>query len=128
MNRRGFTLIEVLATLMLMAIVLPSVMKGITLAGAAADMARHRTEAAGLAQSQMAQILAAQTWENGDQSGDFAPDWPDYHWQSTVVPWTGDSTGAGLQQIDLTVTWTSRSKQNSVTLTALAYQRTQQQQ
>lgn len=126
-SRRAFTLVEVLATLMLMAIVLPSVMKGITLATAAADMARHRTEAAGLAQSELAQILASQSWTNGEQTGTFAPDWPDYSWSTTVGSWAGDSTGAGLQEIDLKVTWTSHSRQESITLSALAYQRTQTQ-
>jgi prepilin-type N-terminal cleavage/methylation domain-containing protein len=126
-SRRAFTLVEVLATLMLMAIVLPSVMKGITLATAAADMARHRTEAAGLAQSELAQILASQSWTNGEQTGNFAPDWPDYSWATTVSTWAGDSTGAGLQEIDLKVTWAYRSRQESVTLSALAYQRAQTQ-
>jgi prepilin-type N-terminal cleavage/methylation domain-containing protein len=122
-RRRAFTLIEVLATLMLMAIVLPSVMKGISMATAAADSARHRTEAAGLAQSQMAQILASQSWSNGNQSGTFAPDWPDYSWESSVTSWPSDSTGAGLQEIDLKVSWSVNSRPQSITLSALAYQR-----
>jgi general secretion pathway protein I len=121
----GFTLIEVLATLLLMAIVLPIVMRGITMATQAADASRHRTEAAGLAQSEMAQILASQSWQNGNQSGDFGTDWPQYTWDSSVTPWAGDTSGAGLQQIDVSVYWSINSKKNSVTLSSLAYPRTQ---
>ncbi|HUB25994.1 MAG TPA: type II secretion system protein [Tepidisphaeraceae bacterium] len=121
----GFTLIEVLATLMLLAIVLPTIMRGITLAQQAADSSRHRTEAAGLAQMELDQIVAAQSWQTGDQSGDFSPDWPNYTWKSTVVPWPGDTTGAGIDEIDLTVNWNWTGKQESVVLSTLAYPRSQ---
>jgi prepilin-type N-terminal cleavage/methylation domain-containing protein len=121
---RAFTLIEVLATLMLMAIILPTIMRGITLAQQAADSSRHRTEAAGLAQMELDQIIAAQTWQTGDQTGDFSPDWPNYTWKSAVAPWPGDSTGAGIDEIDLTVNWNANGKQQSVVLSTLAYPRT----
>jgi general secretion pathway protein I len=126
MRRRGFTLIEVLAAVMLMALVLPAVMRGISMADKAADDARHRTEAAGLAQTELAEIVATQSWQTGDQTGDFSPDWPAYSWKSAVAPWVGDTSGAGIQQIDLTVTWTSRGQVQSLNLTTLAYPRAAQ--
>lgn len=122
-RRRGFTLIEVLVTLMLIGIVLPTVMHGLALSGAAADSARHRTEAAGLAQSQLALILAGQTWQNGNQSGVFT-DWPDYSWQMSAAPWSGDTIGVGLQEIDMKVSWSERNHPTSITLSTLAYPRT----
>jgi len=122
-RRRGFTLAEVLAALLLMSIVLPSIMYGVTLAGKVADQSRRRTEAAGLAQMEMATILANQTWQNGNQSGDFGTDWPDYSWTANAAAWPGDTEDAGIDEIDLTVTWTVGGKKNSVVLCSLAYPR-----
>jgi len=46
-RRAGFTLVEVLATIMLLAIVLPVAMRGVTISTQTASTARRRTEAAG---------------------------------------------------------------------------------
>lgn len=125
-RRRGFTLIEVLATLMLMAIVLPAIMQGISIASGTASAARRRNEAAGLAESKLNEIIASQQWQGGQMSGDFGADWPDYHWQASVGNWAQDNTGAGLQQLDVEVTWTSRNRPESLTLSTLTYVRAQQ--
>lgn len=119
-GRHAFTLIEVLATLLLMAIVLPAVMRGMTLATAAASSTRWRTIASGLAKSKLAEIVATDQWQQGTLSGDFSPDQPDFKWQATVQPWPGDTNNAGLQQIDLTVTWVERGHDRSLTMTTLA--------
>lgn len=117
---RGFTLIEVLATLLLMAIVLPAVMRGLTLATSAGSMAKWRTQAAGLGQSKLAELIATDQWEQSGMSGDFSPDHPEFHWQMTVQPWVNDTSGLGTQQIDLTITWTERGRPQSLTLSTLA--------
>src|ERR1700733_2966996 len=80
----GFTLIEVLATLLLMAIVLPAIMHGFTLSTSAATTARHRTEAAALAESKLNELVGTNQWQNASQQGDFQPDWPDYTWSATL--------------------------------------------
>ena len=119
--RRGFTLIEVLAAMLLMAIVLPPVMEGVALATRAASDARRRTEAAGLAEEKLSELLATSQWTGGSLSGDFGAGWPDYHWQANVYGWAADTTTQSLQQIDLNVTWTSRGHQQSITLSTLAF-------
>ena len=124
--RRGFTLIEVLAALLLMAIVLPSVMRGISTATQAAAAARHRTEAAGLAQAELAQIVASQQWQNGNLSGDFGAAWPGYSWKATVSAWQQDNTDENIDEIDLEVQWMDRNRPDSVTFSTLAYPRVQQ--
>src|SRR5688500_7535196 len=57
-HHRGFTLAEVLATLVLVGLVLPAVMKGISLALAASDDARRRVEAVGLAENKLTELTA----------------------------------------------------------------------
>src|SRR4051794_33197688 len=98
----GFTLIEVLAALMLVAIVLPVAMRGVSVATGAASNARHRNEASALAQSKMDELLAnmqaTQTQMNTNMSGDFGEDWPGYEWSAELVTWApnGMNLSTGL--------------------------------
>jgi general secretion pathway protein I len=125
-RRGGFTLIEVLATLMLMAIVLPVLMQGATLSSRLADDARRRTEAAGLAESKLAEIVATNEWQQTNLSGDFGTDWPGYRWTATVQPWPEDTTNAGIQEIDLQVFWSERGREYSMQVSTLAFTQVQE--
>jgi prepilin-type N-terminal cleavage/methylation domain-containing protein len=125
-HSRGFTLVEVLVTLMFMAICIPAIMGGISLATKVGAQTVRRTQASGLAQSKLAEIVSADEWETGNLSGDFGADWPQYHWEANVQPWAQDTTSAGIQEIDLTVYWSDQSRQQSVTLSTIAYARSQE--
>jgi prepilin-type N-terminal cleavage/methylation domain-containing protein len=123
--RSGFTLIEVLATVRLMAIALPAIMNGITLATGAGAAADKRAQGAGLAEEKLNEVLAGQLWESGQLAGDF-PDAPGFQWQGTLQNWSYDTTDVGLQELDLRVTWDWRNRQESVQLSTLVYVRNQQ--
>jgi prepilin-type N-terminal cleavage/methylation domain-containing protein len=124
---QGFTLIEVLISLLYIAIVLPALMGAIVTASKIADGARRHDEASGLALAQLNQILADGTWQNGSSSGDFGVNFPDYKWQSNVQAWAADTSGMGVDQIDVTVSWKGPSSQElSVMLSTLAYPRSTQ--
>lgn len=119
---RGFTLVEVLAALLLVAIVVPVVMRGVTLATSAASSAKRRIEAASLAQSKMAEVLATERWRGGVLSGSFdAADGHnagDYAWRADVTPWTE----AYVKQLAVNVSWDRTNAERSVTLTTLVYE------
>ena len=68
---RGFTLVEALAALVLVAIVLPVAMRGVSLALTMASETTRRTEAMVLAEAKLAELLATGAWEDGDLDGDF---------------------------------------------------------
>ena len=55
-RRGGFTLIEVLATMLLLGIVLPVAMRGVSVALSAAGTARHLSEAAVLAEAKLNEL------------------------------------------------------------------------
>ena len=124
-HRRGFTLVECLATMLLMAIILPVVDQGIATTTLSAGTTRHRTEAAGLAQSKLSELMVSGSavWSSGALSGDFGPDWPNYKWNATVGPWVNDTQAVGLEQLDVQVTWTDRNQAMSVTVSSLVYTR-----
>jgi len=111
----GFTLVEVLATLVLMAIVLPVAMHAISVATSVADVARHKAEAAVLAQSKLTELQVTRDWQTAVLSGDFGEDHSGYRWSAELAAW---ETGT-LQQLDLHVTWSSGGREQSVTVTTL---------
>ena len=119
-RRRGFTLIEVLATIVLMGIVLPVAMHGVSLCMWSAQAARQRTEAAALAEAKLNELLATADWQYGLLSGDFGEAWPEYRWNGAAAEWA-DPT---LQELSVRVTWTSRGQERDVTLTTLVYDST----
>jgi prepilin-type N-terminal cleavage/methylation domain-containing protein len=117
-RRRGLTLVEVLATIVMTGIVLPAAMQGISMCTAATVAARHRSEAAALGEAKLTELIATGDWQYGATGGDFGEDWPDYHWTSASGNWPSDTS---LTQLELHVTWTSRQQDYDVVLTTLMY-------
>ncbi len=122
-GRSGFTLIEVLAAMVLIGIVMPVVMQGIMVATRSGATARHRTEAAILANSKLAELTVTGQWDGGSMSGDFGADQPGYKWLAAVGDWAGDVNQIGMEQLDVTVTWIDRGQPTSVTVSGLVYVR-----
>ena len=119
-RRRGLTLIEVLATIVLMGIVLPVAMHGISLCLASASVARQKSEAAALAEAKLNELVATGDWQYGMTSGDFGEAWPEFHWTGGTSAWS-DPT---VQQLSVRVFWVGRGQERDVTLTTLVYQGT----
>ena len=119
----GFTLVEVLAAMLLIGIVMPIVMQGISASTRAGSVARRRTDAATLAASKLAELTVTNQWDGGTLSGDFGTDFPGFTWAATVTAWAGDTSGIGLQQLDVKVSWPDAGRQSSVTVTGLVYVR-----
>jgi prepilin-type N-terminal cleavage/methylation domain-containing protein len=124
-QKSGFTLIECMFAMFLMALVLPAVNLGIAAATRSAGTARHRSEAAGLAQSKLSELIANGQWNGGNLSGDFGVDWPEFKWQAVTQNWANDPQPVGMQELDVTVTWPASGPQQSVTVSSLVYIRPQ---
>lgn len=114
----SFTIVEVLATLVLAGIVLPVAVDGVLVSMAASVRARQQAEAAQLAQTRMAEILAAGDIEESEMEGDFGEEWPAYRWMSVLDNWPEDDR---LNQLSVGVFWTRRGREYHVLLTTLVY-------
>jgi prepilin-type N-terminal cleavage/methylation domain-containing protein len=110
---RAFTLIEVLVTMLLLAILLPVIADGLSISAAAASSARRQTEAAGLAQDELNQLLTSGDWSSVT-SGDFGSDHPGYRWSCQNA--VGDN---GVTQIMLNVTWDERGRPRQFALSTM---------
>ena len=117
-RRRGLTLIEVLATIMLMGIVLPAAMQGVSQCVRAAAVARQKSEAAGLAEAKLNELIATGDWQYGATAGDFGEAWPAYRWKVVTSDFSPDPA---MQQLSVQVVWASRGEERDVTLTTLVY-------
>ena len=89
--RAAFTFVEILAALIFLAILLPAVFEGITLANRASVLAERQAVAVELTQNKLAELTLDDTWTSADPRGDFGPDWPGYRWESTQTAWDMDT-------------------------------------
>ncbi|MBI1367259.1 MAG: prepilin-type N-terminal cleavage/methylation domain-containing protein [Planctomycetes bacterium] len=125
MNRRGFTLIEALATVVLVAIVLPVAMRGVSAALALGESAAMRQQATVLAEGKLAEMVTTGLWRGGDLSGDFSTSALGESLsvdETRSLTWSVTSTDAPwdqLRQISVKVMWMSRGYERNVTLTTL---------
>ncbi len=116
--RRGaFTFIEILATLTLLSIVLPSVMNGISLSLSTAQFARQQSQAAALARSKLTDLVVNKEWQYASLAGDFGGDWPEFRWKAETWDWDGGV----MRELSVTVLWQQRRKERSVSLSTLVY-------
>ena len=96
----GFTLLEVMIAMAILAIARVAVYQSQSQSISMAGSSRFLTTASLLAQSRMAQIDAADPREVAAGSGDFGDDFTDYRWQVEI----GETEIAILKKIILTVT------------------------
>jgi len=117
--RAGFTLIEVLASLLILAIVVPVAMQAVSLATGTATISRQRAEAAALAESQLAYLMASGEWQTGTLQGDFGELYPEFQWFASVNTWTQPN----VMQLDVMVSWyNNRRGEESIVVSTLVYQ------
>ena len=115
-RRSGFTLIEVLAALIILGIVLPVAMRGVSLSLAAASNAKHMNEAAQLADQKLNEITITGQWQQNGLSGDFNPDHPDYKWSVQ-----SEQRDYGLNEVRVRVTWMQRGQEREFIASTFVY-------
>ena len=105
---KGFTLLEVMIAVALLAIALTTLLGSQSQSVSFANSAKFETMAALLAQSKMSEIAVQDKDELNSGSGDFGEDYPGYAWEVTVsdISIEGvENISDYLKQVDLTVTW-----------------------
>ena len=113
---RGFTLVEILATFVLIAIILPVAMEGISISTRMASESRRKIEAGTLAEKKLTEVTITRDWTNGDQNGDFGSEYPEFKWRYKVSEWGKEEL---IRQIDLYVEWEAVKETHSVYVTTL---------
>jgi general secretion pathway protein I len=108
----GFTLLEVMLAMAILAIVLVAVFQSQAQSISMTSRARFETTAALLAQSRMAEIEAADTGDISPGRGDFDEQFPDYSWQVDL----SDTELENVKKIEVIVTNDTMTSNNTYSL------------
>jgi prepilin-type N-terminal cleavage/methylation domain-containing protein len=112
---RGFTLAEVLAALVFMAIVIPVAVKGLQIASLAGEVGQRKSVAARIADRVLTEAVISNQTQGGSQRGVIQEDQQQYQYVIRSQPWNVDS----MLQVTVQVTFTAQGKDYDVLLTTL---------
>ena len=86
----GFTLAEVLAALLFMAIVIPVAMQGLRIASRAGSVSERKAVGARLAERKLNELLVTGQWVSAAQKGTVQEGFQSYDWRLQTEPWSED--------------------------------------
>ena len=115
----AFTLAEVLAAMLFLAIVIPAVVEAMHLASLAGEVAARKGAAVRVADRILNESLVTTNWSGGTQSGTTSEGALDFSWTLTTQSWPEDSA---MQVVTAEVKFTAQGKDYSVKLNTLAVQ------
>jgi hypothetical protein len=121
-NESAFTLAEVLAALLFLAIVIPAAVEAMHVASLAGEVAARKGAAARVADRILNESLVLTNWSNGTQNGTTSEGVQEFRWTLASQNWPQDSA---MQMVTAEVTFSAQGKDYSVKLSTLATQQTQ---
>jgi prepilin-type N-terminal cleavage/methylation domain-containing protein len=86
----GFTLAEVLAALVFMAIVIPVAVQGLRIASRAGVVSERKAMVMRLAESKLNELVVTGQWQSSSQKGTIQEGLRSYAWQLQSEPWSED--------------------------------------
>jgi type II secretory pathway pseudopilin PulG len=90
--RGGFTLAEVLAALLFMAIVIPMAIQALRIASLAGEVAQRKSQAARVAERILNESIATTNWNVASQAGTVTEGSRDYRWSLRNEVWNQPNT------------------------------------
>jgi type II secretory pathway pseudopilin PulG len=112
---RAFTLAEVLAALVFMAIVIPVAIEGLRVASLAGEVSQRKSVAARLADRVLNELIITGQYQSGSQRGVINEGTQQYSYVVRSQPWTEDA----LLQVTVDVTYSAQGKPYDVILSTL---------
>jgi type II secretory pathway pseudopilin PulG len=117
--RSGFTLAEVLAALVFMAIVIPVALEGLSIASRAGEVAARKTEAALVAERILNENIVTTNWDRGIQNGTVWQGLREFRWSLRNEPWNQDPNLTTLRLLSVEVAYTARGQEFNLRLSTL---------
>lgn len=114
-RRRAFTLIEVLAALLLMAIVIPVAMQGMSIASRAGLLGQRKAAAMRVAERMLNELLITGEMNQTTTSGTLLDGDTTYPWTMQTEPWTEDT----MTQVTVKVTFSIQGNDYEVSASTL---------
>jgi type II secretion system protein I len=108
----GFTLIEILVSLAILAIALPPILRAFSQAGVQGASSENETTAVNLLKYKMAEMeMVGYPESTGEDEGEFGES-SRFRWKSKIE----DTETEGLRLISVTVNWLERGREKSITM------------
>jgi Tfp pilus assembly protein PilV len=115
----GFTLAEVLAALVFMAIVIPVAIEALHIASLAGSVAARKAQAARVAQRILNENLVTTNWNQTVQSGTLAEGQRQFRWTLHSDRWTQDPNQSVMLQLTVEVFFAAQNRDYSVRMSTL---------
>jgi hypothetical protein len=112
----AFTLAEVLAALVFMAIVIPVVVECLHIASQAGEVAQRKSEAARVAERILNESIVTTNWNQSDQNGKVQEGEREFEWTLQNQPWNQDP----MRLLTVQVKYQVQGRDYSVQLSTLA--------
>ena len=116
---RGFTLAEVLAALVFMAILVPVALEGLSIASRAGEVAVRKGEAAIVAEKLLNESIVTTNWNQNSQSGVARQGVREFRWTMRNEPWNQDPSLSTVRLLSAEVTFTAQGRDYRVKLSTL---------
>jgi type II secretory pathway pseudopilin PulG len=115
----GFTLAEVLAALVFMAILIPVALEGLSIASRAGEVAARKSMASLVAESVLNETVITTNYARSLQNGTVRQGDQDFKWTLKNEPWNQDPNATWMRQLSVDVAFSAQGRDYSVRLTTL---------
>jgi general secretion pathway protein I len=115
----AFTLAEVLAAMLFLAIVIPAAVEALHVASLAGEVAVRKGAAARIADGILNESIVTTNWNIGSQNGTTAEGAEEFHWTLNSQNWPVDTTAA-MHLLTAEVTFSAQGHDYLVRLSTLA--------
>jgi len=112
----AFTLAEVLAALVFLAILIPVIAECLAIAGRAGEVATRKTEAVRVADRILNESIVTTNWNQSAQSGTVNEGTREFEWTLNNEPWNQDP----MRLLTVQVKYTVQGKEYNVQLSTIA--------
>jgi len=116
----AFTLAEVLAALVFMAIVIPVAIEGLSIASRAGEVAARKAEAAVIAERVLNTSIVTTNWNQSVQKGTEGRGAHEFHWTLRTQTWNEDANQNSMQLLSVEVQFAAQGRDYTVNMSTLA--------
>ena len=115
----GFTLAEVMAAMVFMAILIPVALEGLSIASRAGEVAVRKSEAALVAERLLNENVVTTNWNQSSQNGTLRQGVRDFRWSMRNDPWNQDANVSTMRLLSVEVKFDVQGRDYSVRMSTL---------